>query len=238
MRTESVSIVIPLDHGSRWNNTELRYCLRSIEKHLHGCGDIFIIGECPEWIRNVIHIPATDGDKTYEKERNIFHKIMIACRDEMVTEDFYFTNDDHFLLQDFDAASFPYHYTGLLHEEALRTDPYRQTIENTIKFFPNIDYNFDTHCPIVYNKERFIATVGAADWSVKWGYGIKSLYCGLNGIPGEYYPDLKIRENLASGKIKELIAGRPYFSMDDKAREGGMLKVLQELYPKKSKHEK
>src|SRR5688500_13559340 len=95
------SIVIPLGHGSHWGNTELRYCLRSVEKHLTGYGDVIIIGEKPAWLRNVIHIPFDEGPapKSFEKERNIFNKIMVACNDDRVTDSFLFMPADHLMLQ-------------------------------------------------------------------------------------------------------------------------------------------
>ena len=52
-----MDIVIPLGTGSRWQNNELRFALRSIEKYLTGYDKIFIIGECPSYLQNIIHIP-------------------------------------------------------------------------------------------------------------------------------------------------------------------------------------
>lgn len=235
------SIVIPLGTGSKWGDKELRYTLRSVEKHLSGYGEVFIIGECPAWLQNVIHIPATDGDKTYEKERNIFNKIMIACADERVTDDFLFMNDDHFLLQDYSAYKFPYYAHGFLSDYLSRQDQYQNTLKNTLEHFGDHLY-FDIHCPIVYNKSAFRVINELWTWPDKWGYCIKTLYClfiaGANGLKAECVPDLKISDAFPSSKIKELIASRPWFSMNNRAREGGMLAVLQELYPNKSKFEK
>lgn len=238
------SIVIPLvKNGSRWGDKELRYALRSVEKHLTGYGDIFIIGYCPPWLQNVIHIPATDGDKIYEKERNIYSKILLACEDKRVSEDFLFMNDDHFLLQDFEAAKFPFYSYGFLSDYLHRVDPYQQTLQNTFDLIGDHLF-FDIHCPILYKKSNFIAMneLSLVDWSKKWGCAIKTLYSyflsSIDGLRTESFPDLKICDPLSSNKIKELITMRPWFSMDNHAREGGIETVLQELYPNKSKYEK
>jgi hypothetical protein len=235
------SIAIPLGTGSRWNDTELRYCLRSAEKHLTGYGDVFIIGERPEWLRNVIHIPCPDyGDKTYDKERNIYGKIMAACADDRVTDDFFFMNDDHFLLQDYEAGKFPYYCQGWLGEFMTVTD-YNNTVRNTNELLWPLGHDclyFDIHCSIVYSKEKFTWCVSDADWSKPFGYCIKTVYGNtVAGLQAIEYPDLKINEVYSSDKIRKLIAGRPWFSIGDQAREGGLLKVLQELYPRKSKYE-
>lgn len=232
------SIVIPLGAGSRNNDLELRYCLRSIEKHLTGYGDIFIVGEKPDWLRNVIHIPCPDyGDKTYDKEHNIYCKIMAACADDRVTDDFLFMNDDHFLLQNYEAGKFPYYCQGWL-SEFLTVSDYKHTVNNTVEWLLGRDCPyFDIHCPILYNKEKFGWCVSHADWEKKFGYCIKTLYCEINAITAPEYPDLKINESYHSAQIHKLIAGRAWFSIGDKAFNGGIKKVLQDLYPKKSRYE-
>ena len=240
------SIVIPLASGtfaSHAQDVELRYALRSVEKYLKGYGEIFIIGQAPRWIKNVTVIPATDNDKIYYKERNIFNKIMLACQDSRVSEDFLFMNDDHFLLSEFEAGEFPYYYQGTVTLQAARNTPYVNSVFNTVEFLG--DYKalyFDIHCPIVYNKAVFSRWIPTADWDKKYGYCIKTLYCNFDsllvGETQQYYPDLKLSGPLSSLEIKEKIKGRLFFSTNDNVMEGGMLAVFEELYPKKSKYEK
>lgn len=230
------SIIFPLGNGSRWNDTELRYSLRGIEQHLSNYGEVFVIGERPSFLsNNIIHIPATDGDKTYNKERNIYTKIMAACNDPRVSDDFLFMNDDHFLLSNYRADQFPYYFDGMLGDVSSVSD-YRYTLHNT-KSVLGVDVPcFDVHTPIVYNK-RLFQLLSCYDWSVKFGYCIKTAYCARAGVAGKPYQDLKIKDPLTTDQIKELIKGRDCFSVDNQAREGGLLQVLNELYPTKSRYE-
>jgi hypothetical protein len=235
------SIVIPLGNGSRWNNTELRYALRSVDKYLTGYGEVLIIGEKPDWLHNVVHIPCPDyGDKIYDKEHNIYCKIITACADERVTEDFLFMNDDHFLLQGYEAGIFPYYCHGWLSEYMTVTD-YKHTVKNTNELLWPLGHDcpyFDIHCPILYNKEKFTWGLADADWTKPFGYCIKTVYCNsMEGMKATEYPDLKINEVLTASQIHKQIAGRPWFSIGDRAREGGLLRVLNDLYPHKSKYE-
>lgn len=234
----NTSIVIPLGVGSRWNNTELRYALRSVEKHLIGYGEVFIVGEKPDWLRNVVHIPCRDyGDKTYDKERNIDCKIIAACADDRVTDNFLFMNDDHFLLQDYQAGDFPYYCHGWLSEFMTVTD-YKYTIGNMLQVYKEPMPYFDVHCPIIYNKYLFVDAMANLDWSWRFGYCIKTAYCNsIVGLKAIEYPDLKINEVFTADHIRKQICGRPWFSIGDRAREGGLLRVLQDLYPHKSKYE-
>jgi hypothetical protein len=244
MRT---SIVIPLSaplgFGSRHNDIELKYCLRSIEKHLSGYGDIFLIGHKPKWVNNIIHIPAEDEQRTWWKERNIYRKILLACEDPRVSDDFLFMNDDHFLLSRFGAKRFPYFFDGGTESHIGREDQYGNTVKNTFDALRMHVHHFDVHCPINYNKQMF-KDLQLFDWDRKYGYCIKTLYMHywrprIMGPIRGYYPDLKINQPLPSSKIKELLTGRSWFSVGNKAFDigGGMEQVLQELYPNKSKYE-
>lgn len=186
---KALSIIIPLasnGFGSRYGNVELKYCLRSIEKHLSGYGEIFLIGHKPNWVKNVQHIPATDEDRTWWKEWNIYRKILLACEDPRVSEDFLFMNDDHFLLKDFVAGEFPYYWDGGLDDQTKREDQYGATVRNTHDLLKSLGIESPKHCdvhtPCLYNKDKFKA-LSKFNWSVKHGYCIKTLY--LNIFYGE-----------------------------------------------------
>lgn len=231
-------VVIPLNDRSTQRNLELRYCLRSIQKHLTGIGNIFLIGHKPDWVRNVIHIPAEDDPRNRFRDRNIMNKMIIGCEDKRVSKDFQMVHDDHFLLSDYEAGTFPYYHCGPM---VPGEGQYAQTKQNTLSLFcgtNDVINNYDTHCPILFNKERFMRSVPMADWSKWYGYCMKTLYCIMNGIEGEYMDDIKIRLPLTAEEIKQQLQGRNWFSIGDRCfAPGGMADVLQELYPEPSKYE-
>jgi len=229
-----MDIVLPLGKQSYKNNIELKYCLRSIEKHLKGYRNIYIVGELSEWIKNVIHVRVKDSCHLENKEKNIFNKVYTACQIPELSEDFLFFNDDHFLLQDIEADKFPFHHKGQMTDENRhKSESYLHTLNNTMKLFPGTN-NFDTHCPIIYNKEKFLSL--SPKW-VPFGYCIKTYYCNTFGIKGEYYTDLKINARLDCCQIENLIKDRMYFSIGDGAFRGDISKALNVLYPNKSNHE-
>lgn len=235
-----VDICIPLNNRSTQKNLELRYCLRSIEKHLRGVGEVFIIGYCPEWVQNVTHIPFDEDPRNRFRDRNIMNKMLASCKNERVSDDFLMVHDDHFLLANYEAGAFPYYHMGPM---VPNTGQYAETKRNTILTLSGKDditqviNNYDCHCPILFDKERFIK-VTQVDWSKWYGYCLKTLYCVMNGIMGEYMDDIKIRMPLKADEIKQAIAGRSWFSIGDRCwTEGGMKEVLQTLYPNKSKYE-
>jgi hypothetical protein len=233
-----VDIIIPLNNRSTQKNIELKYCLRSIEKHLYGVGNIFIIGHCPEWVQNVIHIPADEDPRNRFRDRNIMNKMLIPCKDERVSDDFLMVHDDHFLLTDYEAGAFPYYHMGLMNEGQGQYGDTKQNTKSLLSFTESFN-NYDCHCPIVFNKQLFMRSVALADWSKWYGYCLKTLYCVMNGIDGEYMEDIKIRMPLKCSSIMELLHDRSWFSIGDRCwTDGGMKEVLQTLYPNKSRFEK
>jgi hypothetical protein len=230
-----VDICIPLNDRSTQKNIELKYCLRSIEKHLSGVGNIFIIGHCPDWVTDIIHIPTDDDPRNRFRDRNIMHKMVAACKDERVSNDFLMVHDDHFLLSGYEASVFPFYHHGPMNDGQ---GQYGHTKANTKTLIGQVN-DYDSHCPILFNKERFMRSVALADWSKWYGYCIKTMYCVMNGIEGEYMDDLKIRMPWDREVIMKVIEVRKWFSIGDRCfTDNGMLKVLEELYPNKSKYER
>lgn len=230
-----IDIVIPLGSRSHDNYTELRFCLRSMEKHLKGMRQVFTIGHKPDWVQNIIHIPLEDDPRSRFKERNICTKILTACEDERVSDSFLMVHDDHFLLQDIEAGSFPYAHHGPM---TPGPGQYGETKKNTISLFRDPINDHDSHCPILFEKQKFREAMQKADWSKWYGYCIKTLYCVQNGITGEYYSDLKIRRIESAEGIKSAIDGRKWFSTGDRVfKLCPMMDIMNELYPEKSKYE-
>lgn len=230
-------IVIPLNNRSYQKNIELRYCLRSIEKHLSGVGNVFIVGYCPEWVTGVIHIPFEEDPRNRFRDRNIMLKMAEACKDQRVSDDFLMMHDDHFLLADYEAVAFPYYHMGPMKEGHGQYGETKQNTKSLLSFTDTFN-NYDCHCPILFNKQLFMRSVALADWSKWYGYCMKTLYCVMNRIEGEYVDDIKIRMPYDKEMIEKLIAGRKWFSIGDRCfAPGGMMEVLNELYPNKSKYE-
>lgn len=221
-------ILIP--YRATETNIELRYCLRSIEKYLTGIGDIYIVGDKPDWLQNVLHIPAEDIPGNQWKELNLYNKISIAIKTRRLSENFLYLHDDHFLQQHYQADKFPCYYSPKWEG----TGPYWDTIRNTERLLGQVN-NFDIHCPMLINGKVFLEDIGKLDWTKWWGYCIKTSYVYLSNYPCDrtLIGDCKIRE----GNPRYQIQGRPWFSTDDRAISQQLINLLQEFYPEPSKYE-
>lgn len=236
-----IDVVIPLGK-SKNDYLDLRYTLRGIDKYLRNYRNIYIVGDKPKWIQNIIHIEQKDNPERELKEFNIFKKIVRMCNEKDCSDDFFFMNDDHILLEETDTATYPFYHRGdLTVAMKTNTSKYRATLNHTRKWLRNQgleEIHCDLHCPMIFNKSDFIENFEAVDWNVDWGYGIKSIYAGITKKPLEYMSDCKIIKDHTKEEIFNKLNGRHIMSCDDGGLKENLLNYLNSKLSKKSRYEK
>jgi len=216
--------------GSRSDDKELMYSLRSIEKHLKNYRNIYIIGHKPDFIQNVIHIPAEDQSPI--PDTNILRKLYLACDNPDISDSFLFFNDDHYLLHDFDAPTFPYYYCSTLKEYLKRRarDGYGTRCTNTMKYLQGQKLptkHFDIHYPIIYEKAKFKQCFERIP-PIYNGYILKSIYANTLNINGVEIRDCKYTNPPTKKDICYSTHPKP---------TSNVWKFLEERFPDKSKFE-
>jgi hypothetical protein len=182
-----------LGRGSKWRNNEIRYSLRSVEKYLpHRY--VFIVGECPSFLRNVIHIPAVDG---YEiKTVNAIFKLRAACREMDLSEEFILMNDDFFMLRHTKTVENTILGTlkGAVADHATKAGYYYQALAKTRDLLKAAGHDepldYEVHAPMRFEKQKFLEITDAVDWTA--GYLHRSLYGNTYGLGGKKRKDTKV----------------------------------------------
>lgn len=233
-----IDLVYPLGTGSQWDDNELRYSLRSVEKHLKNYANIYIVGHYPDWLKNARHIPAED---LWDPSRNIMEKILKACRTAELSERFLFMNDDFFFTQPVDAPTYPNYYNSTIEAAASLCvgNWYREYLTNTYRFLKvagSGTKNFDIHTPIVYDKEKFIDTFSFMEFHKMT---IKSIYANFNISDTQIeIADTKLRGHPTKNEIDRMIISGHIFSTSDWSLQSGHVKDrLNEMFPNPSKYE-
>lgn len=232
------SIVIPVAK-SKIDYLDLKYALRSVDKFLSGYGDIFLIGEKPKWAKNIIHIPYSEIPSEIHKERNILNKIKFACYADEITNDFIFMNDDHFFISPKEGYS-EFYYKKDLKDSLNNSSMYRHTMRHTYEYLlenGKKTFNYDTHCPIMYNKRKFLTTFEPIDFNIDFGYGIKSLYANLNDVDGVQMDDLKFVGKNTLEDVEKKCENRHIISCNETSLRSGLGDYLKKMFPKKSRFE-
>jgi len=213
--------VIPLGRGSKWNNNELKYSLRSANY-----SELWLVGEKPEWI-NCNHIPHQDGGAP---TLNIWNKVRKACLNPEVSDPFLFANDDYFYLRPI-PEDYPYYYGDLR-----GNNTYKKIAHYTMAILRKAgmtDYFYDVHRPMIIHKELFLAAYSYFEFHLKIGHGLvmKSCYGNFAEVNPVHCVDIKYAYWGGAPDVD-------MFSIGDGCIDLRFKAYCNQMWPDKSKFEK
>ena len=192
-----MDIVYPVKSTNE--NIELRYSLRSLQNIQHD--RVFIIGDLPNFVQNVIYIPIKSVNSRYVSTTNSLKTI---CINKEVSDNFIWMNDDFFILK-------PIQPNDLLLNRGKMNDivsyyhkihnsltPYDRNVENAYKELKSMGFeepiSFELHCPIIINKYKFLTICDKIKTD--------ALHCCKRSLYGNYYignsntiKDIKVLSN-------------------------------------------
>ena len=245
---ETTDVVYVLGTGSRWNDNEIRFSLRSLEKNLMNMGNVFVVGTCPAFLQNVIHIPAADiFDPAVNADGNIIEKVLAACSDGRVGDNFLFINDDHIILQPVEAHAVPpFHKGDMTTFDAgfWKLNYWRTRLKRTMQTLKGAGltaFNFDCHAPIVFNRHLFVDVMQIFDYKTEPGLTMKSLYGNMvyaeNGVRLTNEKRTIFR-NYKLAEIRTLLQPVQFMSYNDAGLNNSLKWWLMETFPTQSCFEK
>lgn len=246
---QPIDVVIPLGRGSRHGDAELRYCLRSIAKHLDGLGRVWIVGERPHWLvvdgENLIHLPVPDVCPIADVA--MFHKIGAACIETpgrpRLADRFVHFCDDVLLLRPVGWPQLgPYHKGDLVD----RTDwpaGWWQRVRHTRDYLAarsKTTLNGDGHLPVPMLRDEFLRVLRETDWRKPPGLCVGPLYLNWTGARmrplGERYAS--INDPLPAQEIRRRVAGRWFLCHGPRGFTPELRGLLDELFPEPCRWER
>jgi len=236
---QKIDVVYILGRGSCWNDNELRYSLRSISKYFPAAGRVFLIGEKPEWVQGVIHIPAPD--KFDNKVLNARVKYTIAAEDPRVSKDFVLMNDDIFFLKT--VNDIPNYSRGKMAEMIERHPTHNGYYYHTLKdTYRRLDamgipdaIDFEVHCPIIFNKEKLLSVMGMIGTAKP--YSIRSAYGNLMRLEPKHTRDFKAA-NMMEFALQHMNPFSGFLSINDAVvADEGFRDWMHTRYHRISKYE-
>lgn len=216
-----MDILYYIGNGSIYNNDELRYSLRSIEKYCKDVDRVFIVGNKPEFLKDVEYIWVEDK---YKWHTNACLKTKAAI-EAGISEDFLLMNDDFFMLKPFEAKKYPHYHKGDIPEKP--NNEYQKIVVNTGNYLKSLGKPFKhygVHCPMRINAKKYmlLERYFFEPMSIRCLYG--NLFC--EGVETKDNKD-KVLKKSETG----------CFSSTPVA-DGSLMMVLKELYPEPSRWEK
>lgn len=186
---QSIDLVYVLGSGSAWQNNEIRYSLRSVHENLQGVRNIFVIGENPGvFSENVRHIYFPD-ELRHNADGNMARKIIRACQEDDLSDDFLFMNDDFIINKPITASEIPWINKGDMAKRPVshwNNTLYRRRLFRTFDILrkrglPTIQYDY--HAPMLMNKHSFIEVMSNFNYEDDIGYTFRSLYGNFMRLP-------------------------------------------------------
>ena len=205
-------LVYILGKGSCWEDNELRFSLRSVEKFFK-YNKIFIIGERPEWLTGVTFIDAEDTDSC--KLVNARNKYLIGAKHPAISKDFILMNDDFFILKEVDEIK--YYGRGKIAQQIkmhrTQNGYYFKSLVDTQsrlnEMGVDIVEDFEIHSPIIFNKEDLLSVIVTT--GTKKPYLLRTAYGNLIGKKPTKVQDFKVGNMLELQK--ELKRDREFLSI-------------------------
>jgi hypothetical protein len=246
---DAVYIVRPGD-----SNEELRYSLRSIQKHLPFIDRVFVSGWFPDFLNpeTVIHIASYDtalpADPRSSRHRKGYQDAeanwQAACLDERVSETFLAMNDDFFVMQP--VQEMPMLHDGEIDAATARrvgnfgVSHFTRALKNTRDFIlknelaagPVLSYAL--HVPMVMEKRLKVSELVAPDLQNGVVLLSRTIYGNMFAVGGEYYEDAKV-----AGWITEAPEDAIFLSTNENSFANGTIgEIIREAFPERSKYEK
>lgn len=234
-----IDVVYKLGSGSKWDNKELRYSLRSLS-NFRNLGKVYIVGYLPDWVKNVIHIPATDPHLS-NKDANLINKLILASHDKNISQEFLNFSDDQVLLRECSYEDFkiPYYDNSLKQfKPDEKLSRWRTRLKNTIRVLEEkgLPSNcYESHIPTLLDKDKFIYAVFQYNYPEGQGMCGNTLYFNTIGSNSRSLPSnygVKIEQTILDIEVlRRLPDSLLHLNYADVAENEILFGYLHERFP-------
>lgn len=176
---------------------ELRYSLRTV--HRLGIDEVWLVGDRPEWARNVGHIPEPP-DRGLDKFGRLWDALRAAVNHAELPDDFVLMNDDYHALRPFEPKVEHRGYLAAQIGHHRPLNAFFASLANTLDYLERDvgiaePWSYDTHRPLPMNKHQ----VGSAIFLARsWPAPLcaRSVWGNVVGARGAQVADVKISDTV------------------------------------------
>lgn len=254
----TIDVVYILGKGSKWGDNEIRYSIRSFKKYFKNLRNVVIVGELPFFLKGLLHIPYLDK-AGLNKDAKMMLKILAACKDSRVSENFVLCTDDTVLLKELSFKDFRgWHEGPIMYDAAADQRDHMSAVVNPHMKPPGswFDYVYNTgnelkkrglpdnnydraHSPQPINKQEFIEVMGQWDM-VKHHYTISNIYNNSSKVfKGENIrgQNLKVYGPATPEQLDKLTENKICMNYSDPSLDENMKEWLSRRFPEPSEFE-
>ena len=229
-----VDVIIP--YKSTHDQLELRFALRSIDKNFKNLGTVYLVGDKPDWVRNVVHVYNSNKD---HKRLNVGYALRMALWQDELRENIVIWHDDMFLLKELDTIPV-WHGKSIkelsrLYNGIYPTSYYTRKIRTAD--IPTELPHFELHTPMPASKKLLAEQLG--DHPPQKSYLMRTAYMIKNTDPKdwEYHEDVKIHSYPGSRGWQDQERFDTFVSSADNTFLGVILPILRKRLQEPSQFE-
>ena len=211
---------------------ELRYSLRSVEQNFP-CRKVWFVGSEAKGFKPDGMLKHTQvGNSKWNLIKSSMWEV-IGCED--ITDDFFWFNDDFFVMRPIDTSKFINFVDGTLerriqelHRES-GMNPYTRTLfkaQQELRSMRCPEMNYDVHLPMLFNKRLAEHSINQCS-----SPQMRSIYGNINRIEYIVHPDVKVYDF-------ESVPDYDYLSTNEKTfAEGKVGEHIRAVFDKPSRFE-
>ena len=231
-------------YGSKHDNLELRYSLRSIEKYGTGIEEVYCAGQPPSWFQPSRNALTLDFILNPGRNRNIQHNVVQGVKHFNITEDFILGIDDVFLLRKTDFALYPRYIEAYeLPRQGSGNNGWKCAMVDTgrwlrAKGYPSLNFMTHAHCRL--NGSVILRHFGEIEHSIHHSDRGLEIVSQVGNITLAENPKLPLvlRRDNKLGEVFDISGIDDCFSISDKTfSDPRLMKFLESEYPNKSRWE-
>lgn len=221
-----MTFIYILGSGSKHDNDEIRYSIRSVVKH-HPNARIVIVGEKPHWYGGEHHYVADESNCAYV---NQWAKLEFACS---LADEFVYMDDDFYLLEPFEMSFYtPGKLISKYKKVHALAGAWRDVVVATYEQFGDVT-GYLIHSPLPIKSDEFLQIAQRyPNRTVAPSLVPRQTYCiNSNSYPTAPKDDIKFRGKFKSSVVK----GEKFFSIAD--RFFRQRDTIDSMYPNASQYE-
>lgn len=245
---DKLSVVFKVGSANKWGGNEkleLKYAIRSVVKNFKDLKEVVIVGTKPDWFIGY-HIPCDDPFKD-NKDSNIILKILKVCADERISENFMNISDDQLIIYPINSSLFkPWTIDSDLRRmgKAKKASKYGMRVLTTLSTLKKEGlptHIYESHCPVILNKEKYKEILSKYDFTHGKGYVGNTLY--FNNILNNGEQPVEnvrgfIKKNMTMGQIITECKGKLFLGYQRRALNENLKNYLKQKFPEKTIYEK
>lgn len=243
-----MDVIYPLaPYSKARDDWELRYSLRSLDQQ-SWLGQVYIVGYLPRWCKGVIHLPCPNNYQTC-KDANLVNKILRACCEPDISEQFVVNSDDQLFLRRVEPGDMlpmlenENRMANYSQRDKYGNNTWFRRVQDTMYWCRQHGYDesiFQSHTPYLVHRRKYPLAMTEAPWG--WGNGLTThVYFNLTGdFINQQEPltrTARIKHAMLAPALRATLKDATFLNFNDNGLNSHLKNWIEQRFPQPSRWE-